>query len=181
MRRTRSGAALGLTCAALVYWSGLAVAAEQRSVPETVAQPHDDAAQQAMMAMEYADAQGCFIIHGDEVRPVLPLLIASDGLGEVQHAQVIAALDAALARGCDIDQPDLLGLSPLNTAILQGNIALVSYLIEHGADPDLPIRSDSESIDGLNSRAFLAELAARAPEQEATWQRIAALLPAASQ
>ena len=133
----------------------------------------DAATQRAMLDMQYADEQRCFIIAGDEVRPVMPLLVSSDGLPDVVHDHVLAALDDALVRGCDINQPDLLGLSPLNTAILQGNIALVRYLVEHGADPTLPISSaKNEEIDGLNSAGLLDILSKRAPDDEATWQQL---------
>ena len=136
------------------------------------------AAPQAMLDMQYADELGCFIIHGDEVRPVMPLLVSSDGLPDVVHDHVVAALDDALARGCDINQSDLNGLSPLNTAILQSNVALVTYLIEHGADAAAPISSMSEEIDGLDSLGLLDILSERAPEQEAIWQQIRDILDA---
>lgn len=141
-----------------------------------LAQNTGEAAQQAMMDMQYADEQGCFIINGDEVRPVMPLLVSSDGLPDVAHEHVIAALDDALARGCDINQPDLTGLSPLNTAIVQSNVTLVRYLIEHDADPALLISSASGDISGLDSHGLLDVLSERAPEHEAIWQQMRDLI-----
>ena len=152
----------------------LTASAVAQTTDHATAESHgaDAATQRAMLDMQYADEQRCFIIAGDEVRPVMPLLVSSDGLPDVVHDHVLAALDDALVRGCDINQPDLLGLSPLNTAILQGNIALVRYLVEHGADPTLPISSANEEIDGLNSAGLLDILSKRAPDDEATWQQL---------
>ena len=154
------------------------VTAQNSGSQPSSAQNAGELVQQAMMDMQYADEQGFFVINGDEVRPVMPLLVSSDGLPDVAHDHVIAALDDALARGCDINQPDLTGLSPLNTAILQSNVKLVRYLVEHGADPALSISSSSEDISGLDSNGLLDVLSERAPDQEANWQQMRDLIGA---
>lgn len=157
----------------MVMASTLAQDGDDHAASSVVLSREDgEVVQQAMLDMQYADELGCFIIHGDEVRPVMPLLVSSDGLPDVSHEHVIAALNDALARGCDINQPDLIGLSPLNTAILQGNVTLVRYLVEKGADPTLSISSPNAEIDGLDSDGLLNILFERAPEDGAVWQQI---------
>ena len=141
-----------------------------------VAQQNDDGEHEVMtqtlLDLQYADEHRCFIISGDEVRPVLPLLVSTDDLPGVEHELVIVALDDALARGCDIHQPDLIGLSPLNTAILQGSTALVQYLLEHGADPDRIIDSSQSELDGRNSIEFIELLRERNPQREEIWSKL---------
>ncbi|UJF24080.1 hypothetical protein L0B52_06980 [Suttonella sp. R2A3] len=116
----------------------------------------NDAHLEAMMQWDYVDDSRCFISYNDQVLPILPQLIASDGLPGVGHEDVLAALDAALARGCDIHQPDQYGLSPLNNAIIFANASLIRYLIDHGADPHQPITDSSKpELNGLDSLALL--------------------------
>lgn len=138
----------------------------------------DEARQQAMLDMQYADTQGCFIISGDAVRPVLPLLVANDGLDGIEHRNVMAALDAVIKRGCDINQPDLNGLSALNTAILLGNVELARYLITRGADPKQIITSEREGLNGRDSSTLIDLLHERAPQQQSTWQQLRKIITA---
>jgi len=44
-------------------------------------------------------------------------------------------IDVAIGAGCDIDEPDALGLSPLNAAILYNEPVLVRRFLEGGANP----------------------------------------------
>lgn len=125
-----------------------------------------------MLDLQYADEQQCFVIDGDKVLPVMPLLVSVDGLDAVAHEKVVQALEATLARGCDIHQADLMGLTPLNTAILHKNLALMDYLLDQGANPWLEIDSPKETLNGLNSLQFLDLLIARAPNQAESWQKM---------
>ncbi|MAL02677.1 MAG: hypothetical protein CL625_00145 [Arenimonas sp.] len=81
---------------------------------------------------------------------------------------VLEVIDAAINAGCDIDEPDELGLSPLNAAILYNEPALVERFLRAGADPYRKIVSSRTSIDGLDAFEFLHMLMTKVPSQDRT-------------
>ncbi|MGM3386878.1 hypothetical protein KXR94_04385 [Stutzerimonas stutzeri] len=85
---------------------------------------------------------------------------------------VLKVLDTAINAGCDIDEPDELGFSPLNAAILYNEPVLVERFLQAGADPYRRIVSSKASIDGLDAFEFLHMLQTRAPSQDRTALRV---------
>jgi hypothetical protein len=70
------------------------------------------------------------------------------------------AVEACLAKKCDINKPYKLGNTPLIQAIWQANVKMIAFLLEHGADPDIPnkhgapiftavLKSDKETADEI--------------------------------
>jgi hypothetical protein len=81
---------------------------------------------------------------------------------------VLKVIDTAISAGCNIDEPDELGLSPLNAAILYNEPVLVERFLRAGADPYRKIVSSRTSIDGLDAFDFLRLVMTKAPSQDRT-------------
>jgi uncharacterized protein len=81
---------------------------------------------------------------------------------------VLKVIDTAINAGCDIDEPNELGFSPLNAAILYNEPALVEHFLQAGADPYRRIVSSRASIDGLDAFEFLHLLMSKVPNQDRT-------------
>lgn len=116
---------------------------------------HRDFGLQAM------DERGCVLGNATVQAPTLTLMAAAYGEPEERKGMVLAQMKKALEAGCPVDEPDQVGLSALNGAILYGEPELVAMLLEHGADPRRKIVSPKTTINGLDSFAFLDMLEAR--------------------
>ena len=114
----------------------------------------------AIEGVEYSDAKECHIkIEGqDKTLPVIHALIASRGLPGSNAAELRIAIGTAIANGCDLNEPDIAGLQPLNAAILFNDAEIVALLLEKGADPYRPIHKADSPIDGMNSFQFLEKI-----------------------
>ena len=114
----------------------------------------------AIEGVEYSDAKECHIkIEGqDKTLPVIHALIASRGLPGSNAAELRIAIGTAIANGCDLNEPDIAGLQPLNAAILFNDAEIVALLLEKGADPYQSIHKPGSQIDGINSFDFLKKI-----------------------
>ncbi|WP_313009320.1 hypothetical protein [Stutzerimonas nitrititolerans] len=102
---------------------------------------------------------------GFEAPTIVLMTGAYDKLSKDKVAS-LKVIDTAINAGCDIDEPDELGLSPLNAAILYNEPALVEHFLQAGADPYRRIVSSRASIDGLDAFEFLQMLMNKAPNQD---------------
>jgi ankyrin repeat protein len=102
---------------------------------------------------------------GFEAPTIVLMTGAYDKLSKDKVA-VLKVIDTAINAGCDIDEPDELGFSPLNAAILYNEPALVEHFLQAGADPYRRIVSSRASIDGLDAFEFLQMLMNKAPSQD---------------
>ncbi len=139
-------------CAATTF------AAEQ--TPAEPAKPAAKATPVALEGVQYSDEKECHIkIEGqDKTLPVIHALIASRGLPGSNAAELRIAIGTAIANGCDLNEPDIAGLQPLNAAILFNDAEIVALLLEKGADPYQPIHKPGSQIDGVNSFDFLKKI-----------------------
>jgi len=135
-----------------------AFAAEQ--TPAEPAKPAAKATPVALEGVQYSDEKECHIkIEGqDKTLPVIHALIASRGLPGSNAAELRIAIGTAIANGCDLNEPDIAGLQPLNAAILFNDAEIVALLLEKGADPYQPIHKPGSQIDGVNSFDFLKKI-----------------------
>ena len=104
---------------------------------------------------------------GFEAPTIVLMTGAYDKLSKDKVA-VLKVIDTAINAGCDIDEPDELGFSPLNAAILYNEPALVEHFLQAGADPYRRIVSSRASIDGLDAFEFLQMLMTKVPGQDRT-------------
>jgi len=104
---------------------------------------------------------------GFEAPTIVLMAGAYDKLSR-DKAAVLKIIDTAINAGCDIDEPDELGLSPLSAAILYNEPALVERFLQAGADPYRRIASTKASIDGLDAFEFLQMLMTKVPGQDRT-------------
>jgi len=102
---------------------------------------------------------------GFEAPTIVLMTGAYDKLSKDKVA-VLIVIDTAINAGCDIDEPDELGFSPLNAAILYNEPVLVERFLQAGADPYRRIVSSRASIDGLDAFEFLHMLMNKAPSQD---------------
>lgn len=140
------------------FCAATAFAAEP--APTAPAKPAEKATPVAIEGVEYSDAKECHIkIEGqDKTLPVIHALIASRGLPGSNAAELRIAIGTAIANGCDLNEPDIAGLQPLNAAILFNDAEIVALLLEKGADPYQSIHKPGSQIDGVNSFDFLKKI-----------------------
>lgn len=123
----------------------------------------------ASFGLRTTDASGCRLTDGRgfEAPTIVLMAGAYDKLTQ-EAAVVLKVIDTAIASGCDVDEADELGLSPLNAAILYNEPILVERFLQAGADPQRRIVSTKASINGLDSFEFLRLLESKAPSQDRT-------------
>lgn len=119
-----------------------------------------------MQNFEYSDEKQCYavIVPGEEANPILNLLVASYGLPDFDKAALQSALEAAVARGCDVNELGHSGLSPLHEAVLFNEPELVRFLLAHDADIEQKIQRPDSAVHELNARQFLDKLLLLAAE-----------------
>lgn len=101
------------------------------------------------------DERGCVLGNASMQAPTLTLMAAAYGESEARKDMALAQMKQALEAGCPVDEPDQMGLSALNGAILYDEPELVKLLLAHGADPKRKIVSPKTTVNGLDSIAFL--------------------------
>ena len=101
------------------------------------------------------DERGCVLGNASMQAPTLTLMAAAYGESEARKDMALAQMKQALAAGCPVDEPDQMGLSALNGAILYDEPELVKLLLASGADPKRKIVSPKTTVNGLDSFAFL--------------------------
>ncbi len=122
------------------------------------------------------DERGCVLGNASMQAPTLTLMAAAYGESEARKDMALAQMKQALAAGCPVDEPDQMGLSALNGAILYDEPELVKLLLANGADPKRKIVSPKTTVNGLDSFAFLDLLDKRDGKRDR--QAIRALLAA---
>ncbi|AEF21121.1 hypothetical protein [Pseudomonas fulva] len=101
------------------------------------------------------DERGCVLGNAGMQAPTLTLMAAAYGESEARKDMALKQMKQALEAGCPVDEPDQMGLSALNGAILYDEPVLVKLLLEHGANPKRKIVSPKTTLNGLDSFAFL--------------------------
>lgn len=101
------------------------------------------------------DERGCVLGNAGMQAPTLTLMAAAYGESEARKDMALAQMKQALEAGCPVDEPDQMGLSALNGAILYDEPELVKLLLASGADPKRKIVSPKTTVNGLDSFAFL--------------------------
>lgn len=113
------------------------------------------------IGLETTDDSGCYITNGEFVAPTIGLMVSAYDDPAIRNDVVIAIIEVAIAAGCDISEADSVGLSPLNAAILFNQPKLVKLLLERGANPERPIVSSRESLNGKNSYQLIDYLVSK--------------------
>nr|WP_288497571.1 hypothetical protein [uncultured Pseudomonas sp.] len=112
------------------------------------------------------DERGCVLGNAGMQAPTLTLMAAAYGESEARKDMALAQMKQALEAGCPVDEPDQMGLSALNGAILYNEPVLVKLLLEHGANPKRKIVNPKTTLNGLDSFAFLDLLGKRDGKQD---------------
>lgn len=94
--------------------------------------------------------------------PTIGLMVdAYDNHPRLPNETIEAVIQTAIYAGCNINEQNAAGLSPLNSAILLNHPTLVQLLLSNGANPDLKIEGSKKFIDGKDSFALYEFLNAR--------------------
>lgn len=118
------------------------------------------------LGLRTIDARGCHLTDGRGFEaPTIVLMAGAYDKLLPDAAVALKVIDVAIEAGCDIDEPDELGFSPLNAAILYNEPVLVERFLRAGADPRRKIVCPRASINGLDSFEFLHLLETKAPSQ----------------
>ncbi len=105
--------------------------------------------------LQAMDERGCVLGNAGMQAPTLTLMAAAYSESEARKEMALAQMKQALEAGCPVDEPDQMGLSALNGAILYNEPVLVKLLLEQGANPKRKIVSPKTTLNGLDSFAFL--------------------------
>ncbi|VXC48738.1 conserved exported hypothetical protein [Pseudomonas sp. 9Ag] len=116
----------------------------------------------AAVGLRTTDATGCHLTDGRGFEaPTIVLMAGAFREPSLGPETALKIIDVAIGAGCDIDEPDALGLSPSNAAILYNEPVLVRRFLEGGANPYAKIISQKKLLNGNNSFEFLELLEAR--------------------
>tara|TARA_R100001143_G_scaffold61816_1_gene63566 strand:- start:165 stop:620 length:456 start_codon:yes stop_codon:yes gene_type:complete len=116
----------------------------------------------ATMGLRTTDATGCHLTDGRGFEaPTIVLMTGVFREPSLGPDTALKIIDVAIGAGCNMDEPDGLGLSPLNAAILYNEPVLVRLFLDGGADPYAKIISYKNLLNGKNSFEFLELLEAR--------------------
>lgn len=116
----------------------------------------------ASMRLRTTDATGCRLTDGRGFEaPTIVLMAGAYREPSLKPDIALKIIDVAIAAGCDIDEPDALGLSPLNAAVLYNEQVLVKRFLDGGANPYVKIASQKQMLNGKNSFEFLELLETR--------------------
>lgn len=107
------------------------------------------------LGLKITDASGCYMTEGSFIEPTISLMTAAYGDPSYGKDHALKNIRVAISAGCKIDEPDRMGLSPLNAAILFNEPTLVALYLSHGADPLKRISSKKKWVNNLNSFEFL--------------------------
>lgn len=105
------------------------------------------------VGIEASDKTGCHLSDGEKpIGNTIGLMVDAYGNHpKLENETILKIINIAIEAGCNIDETNPLGLSPLNSAILLNHPILVKLLLEHGANPRLKIFSPKKVINGKNS------------------------------
>ncbi|MFL1466748.1 hypothetical protein [Marinobacter sp. HN1S83] len=115
------------------------------------------------VGIEASGKDGCYLSDGKRVLgPTIGLMVdAYDHHPRLPNETIEAVIQTAIDAGCNLNEQNSAGLSPLNSAILLNHSKLVQLLLSNGANPNLEIESSKKFIDGKDSFALYEFLKAR--------------------
>lgn len=105
------------------------------------------------VGIETSGKDGCYLSNGKAILgTTIGLMVdAYDDHPKLSNETIVTVIQTAIDAGCDINEPNNAGLTPLNAAILLNHSVLVELLLKHGARPELKIESQKKFIHGKNS------------------------------
>lgn len=105
------------------------------------------------VGIEASGKDGCHLSDGKRVLgSTIGLMVdAYDDHPRLPNETILAVIQTAIDAGCNVNEPNAVGLSPLNSAILLNHPKLVQLLLSNGAKPNLKIESSKKLIDWKDS------------------------------
>jgi hypothetical protein len=105
------------------------------------------------VGIETSGKDGCHLSDGKRVLgSTIGLMVdAYDDHPRLPNETILAVIQTAIDAGCNVNEQNAVGLSPLNSAILLNHTKLVQLLLSNGAKPNLKIESSKKLIDGKDS------------------------------
>lgn len=115
------------------------------------------------VGIEASGKDGCYLSDGKSILgPTIGLMVeAYDYHAKLSNETVELVMQAAIDAGCNIDEKNSAGVSPLNSAIILNHSKLVKLLLSNGSNPNLKIESAKKIIDGKDSFALYEFLKVR--------------------
>jgi hypothetical protein len=120
----------------------------------------------------------------DSPETPIGMLTAAYGTPDSEVEHVREAIRLLVRQGCDINQYNAAGLTPLHNAVLFRQPALLRFLLEQGADPRLrviaiPGRETGHRIAHLDAYGMAQVLRDQHPDDDAVHEIVELLKPAA--
>jgi len=105
------------------------------------------------LGVEASDKTGCYLSDGNKILgSTINLMVdAYEHHPKLSNERIITIIKTAIDAGCNINEVNIIGLSPLNVAIFLNHPILVQLLLDNGADPKLKILSSKKLIDTKDS------------------------------
>lgn len=105
------------------------------------------------VGLESSGKDGCYLSDGNRVvgSTIGVMVDAYDHHPRLPNDTILAVIQMAISAGCNVNEENTLGLSPLNSAILLNHPVLVQLLLSKGANPMRKIKSHKKFVDGKNS------------------------------
>lgn len=111
------------------------------------------------------DETGCYLTDGSFIGPTIVLAAGLYHEPGFPKDRALKIIDVALSSGCNIEEPDETGSTPLVASIIYNEPELAEFLLEKGANPYLKISSRKKYLNGLNSFEITEFLIRNQPSQ----------------
>lgn len=110
----------------------------------------------ARLKLNHQSELACTVPGGGENgnKPVINYIVAGYGEPTTDDEYAERLIVTYQASGCDINEYDTTGLTPLHDAILFSQPELVRFLLANGADPGVPTRTRRAWDHGLGAAEF---------------------------
>ncbi|MDH2432554.1 hypothetical protein QCD60_08245 [Pokkaliibacter sp. MBI-7] len=122
------------------------------------------------LGLTMVDKNGCRLSDGSVEISTINLMTAAYDEPGLSRESVVRVIKKAIDVGCDVNEPDQIGVSPLNAAILYNQPELVSLFLSHGANAKAKMVSPKASINGLDSCGFLNLLEGKEKVRGKIWK-----------
>lgn len=126
----------------------------------------------AQSALRQLEQEGLCPHLQDSPETPIGLLVAAYGRVDRDNARIQSLIRLMVGLGCDVNQYNASGLTPVHNAVLFRQPELLQFLLEQGADPLLrtvavPGKATGQKTANLDALGFALALQSRQPDEKA--------------
>ncbi|MDX1366810.1 hypothetical protein [Pseudomonas sp.] len=94
---------------------------------------------------------GCYTTDGKFTVPTIVMAVGLYHEPDFPKDRALKIIDVAISSGCNIEEPDEAGSTPLIASIIYNEPEMAKILLHKGANPYLKMSSSKKYLDNLNS------------------------------